>query len=58
MISVTHLVLYWTGTVPEGEQQERATWLPQNMEQLPLQEWDPSIDAQMMNTADEEESLP
>lgn len=51
--------MYWTGAgeVDTGTQQARAAWLPKNMDHIPLQEWNPANEGQVMATSEEEDSV-
>ena len=41
ILDIINLVMYWTGTIKEEEEQHRQEWLPTELDSIPLQEWDP-----------------
>lgn len=53
---IVHLVSYWTGDLDGTDSPGRADWLPQNMEDIPPQEWNPATEGQIVDVDSEGDS--
>ena len=54
VLTITNLVNFWTGMVSDEEAHHRQEWLPkaEEVDQMPLQEWDPASDGALVYSTD------
>lgn len=55
-MNIINLIMFCTRTMTEEEQQQMRTWMPVDTDHIPLQDWDPSLEGQLVMTTDEEDS--
>ncbi|XP_078173945.1 uncharacterized protein LOC144567651 [Carex rostrata] len=46
---IVHLVVLWTGSLTIEDQHARDAWLPVDLDDIPLQEWNPAIAGQIVD---------
>lgn len=47
VLNITHLLMYWSGNLPEATRQGLEKWMPHDTGDIPLQHWHPSMQGQM-----------